>query len=514
MSIRIPPSLTVRSMDLSVQGGTARPAHGDVLLGMVTRAIAGGEASIKFAGFEARGLFGNLFQAGSQVFAGVQKSGGDTSLALILGVNEGEIVNGVVTRAGSSEAHVRFGEAEVRVRLPSTGNPAPSVGAQIRVQAQAMAGKGAFQMLPADLSDQNISGTVMSQRADGRVLFDVGGAVLMATTAENLEAGDRVQARMLRANNKVTLQILQKIAGGGETASPSGRPVGSLESFLAMPKYARLLDALVSGDLKLDATIRELLLLLQQLTKEAGRTEWALTLEGVLQALLLDPEGERLGQQLAGALRNSGVFLESRMLKASLSTAPDGSLVGDLKLALLAASQKLSQMLEAASSEGREAPRFLAGLATGVERLLDALTALQLQNLRAVPSQELYIQIPFAEGAGIEHMELQISHHGKRDSRKIDARNLVLTLAVKTSKLGRIRSSISIVEGQISCQFRAESESVVELLNNSADMLRRGFEKLDYRVAHIGCTLCWDERELSVFDTVPNIDKGGLDVHV
>ena len=512
MSLRFPAELPARPSATTAPAGIARLEHGELLLGKVTRVSPDGMAAVRFAGIEARTRGGDLLKAGQYVLAHAQKTRGETTLSLLPNVRDGEILAGTATRPTASGVLARFGRFELNVRLPSSEAPAPAAGTQIRAQVQLLGGKPVMQMLPPGLSDSIFQGAVIAERNDGSVMVDIGGTSLIAASAGPVESGERIGAGLRLSGDKWILQIL--LGDGSQADAESAGKMGNLLArFLAEPQYARLFQAPPLGQLKLGALGRELLLLLQQLAQDGGKAAWASGLAEALEMMLLNPQSGDMAQQLAEALENSGIFFESRLLRAALSGKPDAaSAHGDLKLALLLASQKLAGTQHRGGVAGGQQPQHLGRLADKVGLLLDAVTAEQLQNLRMLASNETYIQLPFTPGSGLESVEILISPGERHASRKIDAKNISLTLAVVTSNLGRVKAAISITGGQLSCRLVAERESVAQLLTSSADILKQGFEKLDYRVAYIDCSVSGKERDLSVFDDASVVPRKGLDV--
>jgi hypothetical protein len=221
-----------------------------------------------------------------------------------------------------------------------------------------------------------------------------------------------------------------------------------------------------------------------------------------------------LAEQLSNALENSGVFLESRLLQAALSGETDIEQISDLKLALLIANNKLSNLQQPARPGGEELSLFYNKISAKIAQFLDAITAEQFHNLRTVPSNEIYIQLPLAEASSLDHLEIRISHQGKRPTTKLDMKNVLLTMAVTTTNLGRIKAAVTINRGQVSCQFRTDRESVAKLIMNNADTLKQGLEKLDYRVAYIDCSLSNEKRDLTVIGDPSAVPRKGLDLRI
>ena len=151
-------------------------------------------------------------------------------------------------------------------------------------------------------------------------------------------------------------------------------------------------------------------------------------------------------------------------------------------------------------------------IAGKVARLLDTITAEQLQNLRMIPSDDIYIQVPLESETGADNVEIHISSQGRKGSRKIDARNVLLTLAVSMSNLGRVKAALSIVDGSVSCRLKAERKQVVELLTANIDILKKGLEELDYQVANIECAMSRSDNELSIIGELSRASSRELDV--
>ncbi|MBI5117010.1 flagellar hook-length control protein FliK [Candidatus Poribacteria bacterium] len=518
MSVRFTSSLPLHTTEMSASKGLAQLSHGELALGKVSSVSPDGVAVISFPEFEAQTQTDSSLKPGEQVFAAVQKTRDQTLLNLLPNIEEGEILNGAAG-AAHRESLFRFGEREFKMRLPAGEAAMPAAGAPIRAQLQVIAGKPYLQMLPESLSGDVIEGIVATVKNDGSALLDVGGTPVLAKAAGILKAGEIIGVTLRQIGDKLTLEILPGFSApssvvGTEALSDAG---GSdpLLKLLAAPQYTRLLQALASGELKIGDTGRELAFLLQQALNSSmiDRAGWLPTLARVLDVILLSPMHDGFIEQLSAALRDSGIFFESRALQAAATQNIDPTLSGDLKPALLLANQKLSEMIHAAPGGAAEPPPLLDEIAARVGRLLDLVTAEQFQNVRLSPTGQIYVQLPFAEGADLDRVEIRISPHGKKEQ-KIDPRNVSITLAITTSRLGRIKVSVSIVEGQVSCQFRASRKSVAELLETHADMLRLGLEKLDYRVAHIGCLISNNEKDFTVFDNSATIPHSGLDVRI
>jgi len=520
MSLRLPAELLVLPSASSRTGALPKFEHGDLLSGKVTRIDPDGTARIRLADIDVRARGGGLLRAGQRVLVQVQKTRDEALLSLLPSIREGEILEGTAVRLVGSRVLARFGRLELIVRSAGAETSTIPPGAPVHAQVQLPPGRPVLQTLPGAAPGAIYGGTVVAERGDGSALVDIGGTSLIVEAARPVAIGELVQVRLSHVGDKWILQMLQQgdpALDSVENAAlqpGSGERIGQLTaSLLAEPRYARLVEALAAGQLRIGDISRELLpLLLLHLAQGEKQLAWISGLVRSLESILLNPQGGNLSQQMAGAMENSGIFMESRLLRAALAGKAGGGVSGDLKLALLLAAQKLSQMPHHGGAGGNRAPADFSGIAGRVGQLLDTITAEQFHNLRMIPSNEIYIQLPFTRDSGVESVEIRISPREKRTSRKMDARNILLTLAVVTSNLGRVKAALAIADGQVSCQVRAERDSVVELLKANAGLLKEGLEKLNYRVACIDCVLTKGESDLSLFDKAPAHTQKGLDV--
>ncbi len=508
MSLRFSVNLPIESVSESGRtGGDLR--HGELVAGRVTRVTPDGEALIRFPDFQARAPAESLLKVGTRVYASVQKTRDETVLSLLPAAEEGDILSGRLADSNGPDALARFGSLELRVRIPPGSSPL-SPGAQMRAQLQMTGGSPSLKMMPS--AQGLISGTVLAVREDGTALLDVGNMVLLARAGGDAQPGDLVQAALRQIGDKTLLLIIQNpSAEGGHGASQAGFDA-AYARILDNAQYGRLLAALLSGAIAVDEPARALLHLLQELLARSGsgKPSWANDLAAALETMFLNPDKADLATQVASAVRESGVFFEASLLERALSRETDSLLPSDLKMALLAANRELSKLLS--PDRGADLSANPGEIASRIGQLLDLVTAEQLLNSRFHTSGQLYIQLPFGESSGMERVEIRISRQSGGGSRKIDPRNVTLALVVVTSRLGRIRASLSIVDGQVSCQFRASRDSVTDLLNRHAALLREGLEKLKYRVTYIGCTTSNDDRDYSLADALGTVVASGLDV--
>jgi hypothetical protein len=510
MPIHFSVTLPAQPTTGSQHGGALNVEHGELLLGRITQISPDGTARISFAGLEARTGGGKLFRAGQRILAHVQKNQDETMLSLLPNATEGEVLDGTAIRRAGANLLARFGDSDLLARLASKAQ-IPASGTQVRAQIQIQAGKPFLQMLPTSIGSDEIGATVAAVRPDGSLILDVDGTKLIAESAGRHQTGERVQARLLFIRDTWILQILPK--GATADIGSSGRIDGPEAALLGISRVAELLNALALGELKISSSHELFALLLPLASGADGQETWLASLMQALDAIMLSPQRAELAQQLATAMENSGLFLESRLLQAALSGTIDPEISNDLKLALLLAGQRLSGTPQHAAGESANLTASLAEVAGKTGQLLDTITAEQFQNVRMGSTNEIYVQLPFASDSGLESVEIHISPQEKRNAKKIDPDNVSLSLAVSTSNLGRIKAALVIVEKKVSCRLKAERKSVVEFLDSNTDILKSGLEKLNYEVAYIDCALSKSESDLTIIRDLSIASSEGLDVH-
>jgi len=253
-----------------------------------------------------------------------------------------------------------------------------------------------------------------------------------------------------------------------------------------------------------------LISLLQNLPEQLfTQWPWLDSLLKILQNMHIHPDSDNLADNLASSVKNSGIFLESRLLQNK--DAPDSFIQNDVKFILLKALQDVAPIL----SGEKSASLALAQISEKVAQLLDVVHAVQLQNLTFASSRQLYFQLPLLASSGLQGLEILISPQEEREQKaSMDFKNVILSVAVTTSRLGRIKAGIFIARGRMTCQFKTSQKWVADLIEKNADRLKLGLEKLNYSVVHIGCTVTTDERDLSIITGLVSRPQNGFTVYV
>ncbi|GAB4347009.1 MAG: hypothetical protein Kow0099_28730 [Candidatus Abyssubacteria bacterium] len=505
MSLRFPVELSLETPESGRLRGDL--GHGELVSGRVTRISSDGQALIQFPDFQARAPAEAFLRAGSRVYASVQRTRDETLLSL-LPAEEGDILSGRLMDSKGADALAKFGTMEVRVRVPP-GRTTPPPGSPLQAQLQLTGGSPTLKILPS--LHGPITGTVLTVREDGTALLDVDGTTLLAKTGADIQPGESVHAALRNFGDRMPLLIVQNPSAEDAHGPTQGGADTVVARILANTQYNRLLGALLSGTLSIDEPGKALLLMIQEFLArpDTGNAAWARNLASALQTLFLNPDRNDFAAQVASAIKESGVFFEASLLEAAMSREAELPVPNDLKMALLAANREISKLL---GNKPEALPTAnIPQMSARIAQLLELVTAEQLLNSRFHASGQLYIQLPFTESSNMGRVEIRISRQGG-GSRKIDPRNVALTLIVTASKLGRIRASLSIVNGQVSCQFKASRDSVTQLFNRYTGMLKEGLERLDYRVTYIGCVTSKDDREYSFEDALTAVLAEGFDV--
>lgn len=520
MSLRLPVDFLADAKPEAGERRFQELKHGELLLGKVARISPEGKAVITFPRFRVETRSSHHLAIDSRVFALAQRAKDEAVVSLLPNLEEGEILRGSTVKSDASQPLARFGALELQVRLPSLTDMVVPEGSPVRAQVQLWGETPVLRVIPDNALLE--SGRVVAARPNGTILVDVGRTLLIVQNPASLEVGDTVQVVNRQVNGKEWLVTTSSDVGKPAELPAVSAPPNSLsleglvERFLSGPLFRSMFEAIASGKMRIDDSLRELMPLLQQLAQfgESEKSAWAAVLAHVIENTLVSARGQESAAQIEQALRNSGIFLESRLLEAALSGERDSSISEDLKLALLRANQESSKSSESAPAKNPELLARLSEIALRTGRLLDTITAEQFLNLRLLNSEEIYFQLPLSPDSELDFLEIRISRQGKGKKQDIDPRNVQLTLAVTMSKLGRIKASLSIIDGQISCRFRTSSKKSAGIIADNVEMLRAGLEKLDYRVAYIECAVSDDRSEFCLAQDSPETFQKGFDIRV
>jgi hypothetical protein len=410
------------------------------------------------------------------------------------GLQHGELLVGRVTRVGADGTSLlSFPGWKALAQSSLSFHP----GDRIIACIQKTAGQTKILLLPELKLADELSATVISSR---QVLIRWGDLELRAQLHVD---GPPPEVGSL-AHGRIQLQSGRPIFHAtSSTQIESGPPI------LLVQVYQEMLRLPGNEGLALQKHVQALLSLVQNLPKQRLIDwPWLNPILKNLENALINPQAEEIAEQLMASARDSGVFFESKLATAAQANTPDHPARNDLKMALLQMIQKFS-----GSVADKEAQSSLqAQLVEKATRLLDSVRGEQLINLRLLPSRQLYFQLPMASSSGLSGLEILISPQKEKKGTRIDSRNIILTIAVSTSHLGKIRAGIFICNGRMTCQFKASNRQALELIEKNSESLKKGLQRLSYEVVHIGCATVTDDRQLSLGAALPLGELNGVNI--
>lgn len=345
-------------------------------------------------------------------------------------------------------------------------------------------------------------------------------ALPTALSPDNLVKGQQIAVRVVEIiNHKVTLQLLPFTTGNGAIASPlsvadktlltldlkqlslllptpasvpqmtaqssseilllqvikSGKtPVFAL-SFPPTDNSGKIADALKQLLPIQDSPLPLLNQLVQSLPQLGRDASVAETLRQLAQEILRNlPQQSQLSDplRLKQAVQDSGLFLERKLLEL-LTGQTEIDLKSDFKL-------KLLQLVQLLGQEPAAAPADAKLLAEILQKTQGALAKLTLDQLNALPKEDLpkqgwAVELPFFHNGKADkvHIEIERDRSGSPEQQQ---KNWAVSIVITPPNLGTIRCKISCYDGSVNTRFTSDAAVTVELINTHLDYLKRQFE--------------------------------------
>lgn len=126
-----------------------------------------------------------------------------------------------------------------------------------------------------------------------------------------------------------------------------------------------------------------------------------------------------------------------------------------------------------------------------LDRLLNRLTAMQTQNLRAFELPYLFLELPFVAESPLHFVQLHFFGEGQGQTSRFDAKNSTVVIDLETVNLGALWITMTIINGHCSCWLRVTEMSFVEQLEDAAGELVEQLAQAGYAGAEVQVTL-WD----------------------
>jgi hypothetical protein len=301
---------------------------------------------------------------------------------------------------------------------------------------------------------QEIDAVVIEELADGRLVLDIGGALVEANDPGSLAVGQRLRLQVDFTEPQVLLHIVeQELPLEGEAAR-------LLRQRLPAEDQASLagLQALLESSGALD--------------EGAAAPVWTEKLRLFLAKLINDNDvmtPERL-QQL---VRDGGLHYEMKLLRAVADKNANLREIaqGDLKGLLLGALDELHMM--AASAEPR---RTVAGQ-------LYRLEGQQAANLLAqIEGHAFQLQVPLFTSAGFTDVALSIQGDGggKSERNKKQSGEYNVLFALELEEFGRMRIDAHVRAESLTAIFYLDVESSLTRLRMELPQLRESLQALGF----------------------------------
>ncbi len=314
---------------------------------------------------------------------------------------------------------------------------------------------------------QELEAVVIEELADGRLVLDIGGALLEANDPGSLAVGQRLRLRVDLTEPQVLLHILeQDLPFRGEVArllrqrlpSEGQGPLGALEN---------LLESAAAFE------------------PNAPAPAWLEKLRAFLTRLINAREA-MTPERLQELVRDGGLHYEMKLSRAAAVRDADLTKIaeGDLKGLLLGA-------LEELTAAGAAAPqRALAGQ-------LYRLEGQQAANLLAqLDGRAFQLHVPLFTGAGFTDVAVAIERDGggrsERDRR--GAGEYAVLFALDLEEFGRLRIDARVRGSFLSAVFYADHEPSLMQLRLELPQLQESLQALGFSRVALGARSLRDLR--------------------
>jgi hypothetical protein len=311
--------------------------------------------------------------------------------------------------------------------------------------------------LPALEVGQEISATIVGELDDGRIVLNIGGALIEANNPGDLAPGQNLRLRVDFLEPQIMLHIVeQEPTIEGEAASLLRQRLPGLmdqdKSLIAFP------EKLVASNILLDGTT-------PQSTLEKLRN---------FVADILDKQQPLTPERLMQFVRDSGLHYESKLFRALAGNSADLTAIADhdLKGLLLGALKDLE-----AGAGGSVPRRAIAGQ-------LDHLEIQQAVNLLAqLEGQPLQIRIPFFTGVGFTDVALAVERDGKGQGERSSpmAQEYTVMFLLDLDNFGRMRIEAHLKAQDLRVLFYVDREDSVVLLKHELPAFAATLKAMGYR---------------------------------
>ena len=311
--------------------------------------------------------------------------------------------------------------------------------------------------LPALEVGQEISATVVGELDDGRLLLNIGGALIEANNPGGLGPGRNLRLRVDLVEPQVMLHIIEQDSTIESEASSLLRRL--------LPGLAREHKSLIGFPEKLVSSI----ILLRGTGPQS-------TLEKLRSFVLdmLDNQRPPTPERLMQLVRDGGLHYESKLCRAIAENSGDLAAIAnrDLKGLLLGALTDLE-----------------AGVGGGVPRQaiagqLDHLEIQQAVNLLAqLEGQPLQLRIPFFTGAGFTDVALAVQRdrQDQRGGTADTVQGYTIMFLLDLDDFGRMRIDAHLKSRDLRATFYLDREDSVALVRSEIPIFAETLKAMGYR---------------------------------
>lgn len=350
---------------------------------------------------------------------------------------------------------------------------------------------------------QTLTGEVVRAGPENATVH-LGGRDFEVAVDKALQTGDKVTARAVSVEGRLTLRLGHSHAGAGRDTETTETVAAYLRALGIEPSAVALLAARTMHSLGLgldpnllDALIRllseqgalsgEMASLAEALERFAARHDTAggrsaADVAAMIGRLMLAADDPELAEQLARLARDMGLMAEARLrVPAEQGKPPDELLAEDLKWALLRLRGRLQSALDGGD---RAAETVLAHLG----RVLAMIDAHQVEDAHGRQNGYFMLELPMQPETGFDGARIRFFYRrGKPGEPAVDINNSTALIDLTMSRLGHVNVLLTVVRGTLSCQIMSDRPETVALLDTESDDLRAALDALPFRLADVAC---------------------------
>jgi hypothetical protein len=310
-------------------------------------------------------------------------------------------------------------------------------------------------VLPSLELGQEVEALVVDELADGRLVLDIGGALVEGNDPGSLGIGQRLRLRVDLLEPQILLHIVDQEL--------------PLEAEVARLLRQRLPVADQDSLGGLQATLD-----LRSLVDEGGSASLWTEKRKTFLRKLFNAQETMTSERLMQIVQDGGLHYEMKLLRAVAAHDPNLANIADedLKGLLLGVLKELD--LKAAPGESRQA----------VADQLYHLEGRQAANLLAqLEGHAFQLQVPIFTGAGFTDVAVSIEGDGggKGEGSKKKSGEYNILFALELAEFGRIRVDARLRTGSVTAVFYVDAEESLKRIDMELPRLRESLRAVGFR---------------------------------